>query len=238
MSLGQRKGKIALWEDLEKNNQFLTVNLPALLDQNLGHSFHHSKIAHVLHNSEILHQRQERKAAGRINPVELHNFQIKPIISVTYLHTDKEFTTNNAIFLTFCLLRGIVGITHNFCEHLPLFKILANLLLGDKYCHVSYSWGTFFLLFPTSFRTWAVLIISGWTVPNGQHIRHKRAALYFTACWWPQCHEEKQSLITLWPCINVFGKEWRQKMKTLKKDPVPSREHTDLWRAEPAWSCS
>lgn len=126
--------------------------MPALPDQNLQHSFYHSEITHILLNSEIQHQREEGEAAGRINPVELHDFQIKPIISVTYLHTAKEFITNNAIFFlkTFCLFRGIVGITHSFCEHIPLFKILANLLLGDKYCHVSYSWGTFFFFFPTS----------------------------------------------------------------------------------------
>lgn len=123
--------------------------MPPLLDQNLQHSFYHSEIAHILHNSEIQHQREEGKAAGRINPAELHDFQIKPVTSVTCTQP-RNLQPITQFFLTFCLFRGIVGITHNFCELVPLFKILANLLLGDKYCHFSYSWGTFFLFFPTS----------------------------------------------------------------------------------------
>lgn len=36
-------------------------------------------------------------------------------------------------FLTFCLFRGIEGIAHNLCEQIPLFRILADLLLGNKH---------------------------------------------------------------------------------------------------------
>lgn len=51
----------------------------------LQHFFYHPAITHVLHSGESRHQSKEGKAAGRINPIELHNFQIKPITSVTYL---------------------------------------------------------------------------------------------------------------------------------------------------------
>lgn len=51
----------------------------------LQHFSYHPAITHNLHNGESQRQSKEGMAAGRINPVELHNFQIKPITSATYL---------------------------------------------------------------------------------------------------------------------------------------------------------